>query len=289
MRILICAITLLVIGPSAAYAAKYEHFKYKTHDGIYRDAYLVLPSRHINKPLALIISPHGRAVSARNNCKSWGNLPDYGRFAVICPNGYGRKLSLYSWGYRGQIEDLSKMPSLLRKQYPNLKINSRKVYAFGSSMGGQETLLLLAEYPGELAGAVAFDPVTDLILRYKTFPSSPQGNTLLPMMAFEVGGTPDSNPGAFLSRSPLYYASSLAKFGTPLQLWWSKNDTIVPDQEDQSGAFFNLLKSYYPKYPLEEIVGTWPHSNEFNYQRCIPVALMYFNLLTKIPKYDCVT
>ena len=44
-----------------------------------------------------------------------------------------------------------------------------RIYAFGGSMGGQETLLLLARHPHLLAGAAAFDSVTNMALQYRSF------------------------------------------------------------------------------------------------------------------------
>src|SRR5256885_339850 len=63
---------------------------------------------------------------------------------VISPAGAGRRLPFYSWGYPGQIDDLARMPSLARKALPWLRIDERRIYAIGDSMGGQEALLLAA-------------------------------------------------------------------------------------------------------------------------------------------------
>src|ERR671934_2650041 len=68
---------------------------YRTHDGERRSAYLVLPDWYgprNNPPLPLIISPHGRGVSAEENVNRWGNLPALGPFAVVNPDGQGRRL-----------------------------------------------------------------------------------------------------------------------------------------------------------------------------------------------------
>ena len=154
-------------GPSAASASwdqvrvKVVTFHYKTHDGHRRAAYVVLPGWYgpsNNPPLPLVISPHGRGVSAEENVDRWGNLPTLGPFAVVNPQGQGRRFQRFSWGYSGQIEDLARMPQLVRRAIPWLQIEPHRVYAFGTSMGGQETLLLVARHPSLLAGAAAFDP-----------------------------------------------------------------------------------------------------------------------------------
>src|SRR4051812_3263064 len=90
--------------------------EYRTHDGERRAAHLVLPDWYgpdRNPPLPLVISPHGRGVSAMENVDRWGNLPALGPFAVVNPEGQGRRLRRFSWGYRGQVEDLARMPDIV--------------------------------------------------------------------------------------------------------------------------------------------------------------------------------
>ena len=106
-------------------------------------------------------------------------------------------------------------------------------------MGGQETLLLAARHPGLLAGAAAFDPVTDMARRYRDFASlpcnrgclrkwgDPLGFGLRRLARAEIGGTPRSAPRAYARRSPITYARALASSGVPLQLWWSRTDRVV--------------------------------------------------------------
>ena len=130
-------------------------FRYRAHNGVLRWGIIVLPTRYGPRaptpPLPLVISPHGRGVRARTNAHLWGDLPAQGQFAVVCPGGMGRRLPLHSWGWKGQIDDLARMPSILRAQRPWLRVDARRVYAVGGSMGGQETLLLLGQHPRLLA------------------------------------------------------------------------------------------------------------------------------------------
>lgn len=146
---------------------------YQAWDGNQRQAYLVLPRWYGPKahpPIPLVISPHGRGIAARLNERLWGGLPAFGPFAVVNPEGQGRRLTLYSWGWRGQIDDLARMPDILEQALPWLKIDRHRLYAVGSSMGGQETLLLVARHPRLLAGASALDSATDMAARYRAFP-----------------------------------------------------------------------------------------------------------------------
>src|SRR6266545_3276933 len=83
---------------------------YRSHAGSRRNAYVVLPSWYRpghNPRIPLVISPHGRGVTAGANVQRWGNLPAFGGFAVVNPEGQGRRLRLHSWGYAGQVADLA--------------------------------------------------------------------------------------------------------------------------------------------------------------------------------------
>jgi poly(3-hydroxybutyrate) depolymerase len=167
---------------------------YRAHNGIRRPALVVVPAeygphRH-SPPLPLVISRHGRGVRALNNAKLWGNLPALGGFAVVCPGCMGRRLPLHSWGFEGQISDLARMRHVVPGELPWVQIDQRRLFALGSSMGGQETLLLLGRHPGLLAGAVALDSVTNLYKRYSDFAQISNGRSLQAFARVEVGGTP---------------------------------------------------------------------------------------------------
>jgi len=64
------------------------------------------------------------------------------------------------------------MPEILRETLPWLRIDRRRIYAVGGSMGGQEALLLLAKYPDLLAGAVSFDAPTNMATRVRRIPEA---------------------------------------------------------------------------------------------------------------------
>jgi pimeloyl-ACP methyl ester carboxylesterase len=165
-------------------------------DNTVREAVIVLPSGwdpdHQPHPLPLVISPHGRNNFGWGNAAHyWQELPAEGPFALICPDGLSRAHdkasspldqpphdpSLFTYGYRRWIDDLARMPKIVQETLPWLRIDLKRIYVLGSSMGGQETLLLAARYPGplsagtgRLAGAAAFDATCDLVAqcRYLT-------------------------------------------------------------------------------------------------------------------------
>jgi len=255
---------------------------YRAHDGRLRPAYVLLPSWYgpeLNPPLPLIISPHGRGVDALVNARVWGRLPALGRFAVVNPEGQGRRLELYSWGNTGQIADLARMPTIVHRALPWLRIDPHRIYAFGGSMGGQETLLLVAHHPRLLAGAAAFDAPTNMIVRYRDFAALPYGHEIQELARDEIGGPPRRDRRAYLARSPLDVARKIAFSGVPLQLWWSRADRVVVDQARQSGLLFREIKRLNPDANVTEFVGDWAHTAEMRASSRLPIALGLFGLL----------
>jgi poly(3-hydroxybutyrate) depolymerase len=257
-------------------------FRYRAHNGVPRFAVVVAPAQYgpssPSPPLPLVISPHGRGVRAITNARLWRDLPAQGGFAVICPGGMGRRLPLHSWGWRGQVDDLARMPSILRANRPWLRFDPARIYAVGGSMGGHETLLLLGRYPRLLAGAVAFDSVTDFGLRYRQFARSPRGTRLQALARVEVGGTPATHPEAYRLRSPLTWARQTADSGVPLQLWWSDADEIVVDQGTQSGRFYDELVRLGPRGRLEKRTGSWSHTATSYSRLQLPGAVAWLGL-----------
>jgi len=298
------ATAVAVAGSAAPRAAvRTWTIHYTAHNGTDRLAQVVLPSWYgptKNPLLPVIISPHGRNGTGLSNTKYFGNLPAVGRFAVISPDGMGRRLPSKSYAYRGQIDDLAKMPDLAEHALPWLRLDRSRVYALGSSMGGHETLMLVARHPKLLAGAVAMDSVTDLPRRYAQLPDTacdsaclkrwgkPYGIVLQAAMREEVGGTPAQNPRAYEARSPMAFVHAIAASGVPLQIWWSTADRIVTDQQHQSGTLFRTLRRVDPQTPVTGYVGRWPHSTEMKASALLPIALRELGLLPgtskKLPK-----
>jgi dipeptidyl aminopeptidase/acylaminoacyl peptidase len=271
---------------------------YRTHDGHARRAYVLLPAGYRpgeNPPIPLVISPHGRAVDGKINTRRWGKLPTIGRFAVVNPDGYGRRLPLHSWGYSGQIADLARMPQIVEQELPWVHIDRTRLYAIGGSMGAQETLLLVGRYPKLLAGAVAVDGPADFALQYRNFPRlkdnpesrrqwGPIGLGKQRLARQEIGGTPAQVPAKYAERSPISYVRTIAASGVPVQIWWSRTDETVLDPAQQSGRLFRALKRANPTAPIDEFVGRWPHTEAMRYQTDLPKMLAGLGLLPE--KFD---
>jgi poly(3-hydroxybutyrate) depolymerase len=255
---------------------------YTAWDGSRRTAIVVLPSwygRRTHPAIPLVISPHGRGGTAQANARLWGGLPAFGPFVVVNPEGQGRKLTAYSWGWRGQIDDLARMPSILESALPWFHVDRKRVYAIGSSMGGQETLLLAAFAPTLLTAAVAMDSATDMAARYDAFASTPGEHYLQGMARIEIGGTPATVPAAYALRSPTHYVRQLAFGGVPLHIWWSRKDRIVVNQSKESGRLYRAIEAANPNAPVQEFVGTWAHSHEMHPLARLPLALLDVNLV----------
>ena len=292
-----CAV--VVTPRSVALSSSESHVRvwrisYTAHGGATRPAYIVLPSWYgpdNNPSIAVVISPHGRGGNGLSNARFWGDLPALGGFGVINPDGMGRRLGLLSYGYAGQIDDLARMPDYASAALPWLRVDRSRIFALGTSMGGQETLLLVARHPNLLAGAVAMDSVTDLARRYRQLPAvpcnedclarwdEPYGRVLQSAMRREMGGTPELRPGAYAARSPSRKVAAIASSGVPLQLWWSSRDQIVFDQAHQSAELARALRRTKACGAIVSYAGTWRHSQAMWAGSLLPIALAGFGLL----------
>ena len=125
--------------PTRSLGARQVLIRYRSHTGAERDAYVLLP-RWYGGPrtpaIPLVISPHGRGRDGASNARLWGDLASIGGFAVVSPDGQGNRLRKMSWGAPGQIDDLARMPDILARALPELRIDRSRIYAFGGSMGG---------------------------------------------------------------------------------------------------------------------------------------------------------
>jgi pimeloyl-ACP methyl ester carboxylesterase len=288
VRFVATALALLAVTAGNASAVSFRPrlprtdvllLRYRAHDGVLRRAWLLLPTDYGGARLPLVISPHGRGTSARANERLWGGLPGLGRFAVVNPAGEGRRLGEFSWGDPGQITDLARMPAIVRAHGVN--VDPHRIYAVGGSMGGQETLLLLARHPHLLAGAAAFDAGTDMARRYWDFAGLPGGRTLQLLARREIGGTPLTDPAAYAARSPDTFAREIALSGVPLLLYWSTRDRVISDQVDETGALVAEMRGWNPSAPVHVIRGRWRHTAEMRWSARLPGALVHFGLLRR--------
>jgi pimeloyl-ACP methyl ester carboxylesterase len=230
-------------GRTRAYTVPYQAWDGKT----VREAVIVLPSGwgpgNQPHPLPLVISPHGRNnFGWRNAAHYWRELPADGPFALVCPDGLSRAHdkasspldqppsdpSLFTYGYSKWIDDLARMPKIVQETLPWLQLDLERVYAMGSSMGGQETLLLAARYPGplsggtgRLAGAAAFDAPCDMATQCAYLTGLPAAHGADPpgvaaRMLEEFGARPEDVSG--FAHAATFFNSKLGNHMTIGQL-----------------------------------------------------------------------
>ena len=260
---------------------------YRAWDGATaRTAVIVLPSgwgpEHHPRPLPLVISPHGRNNFAWNNANAyWQDLPADGPFALVCPDGLARAHdrasdpfdqppldpTLFTYGNPGHIDDLARMPRVVTEVLPWLDIDLERVYVLGSSMGGQETLLLAARYPkalsggtGRLAGAAAFDSACDLVTQcgYLTRrPATSTGNPpeIASRMMEEIGTRPKSTPG--WNKTALFHNDRTQKQMTIGQLL-AKLPAGQPAWDERSPLTYAAVLAALP-FPLEALLEQQGH------------------------------
>jgi len=290
VRLAVAALSVFVLLPVSTAAAPVQPqvevkvIHYRAHDGRIRAAYLLLPRHYDGRPIPLVISPHGRGLTARQNARVFGDLPGMGGFAVIDPAGEGRRLGSFSWGAPGQIADLARMPAIARRN--GVDVDPRRIFAIGGSMGGQEVLLLAARHPHLLAGVAAFDPATDMARRYWDFAGLAGGRRLQRLAREEIGGTPLTAPLAYARRSPDTFARQLALSGVPLELYWSTRDAVIRDQVDETGVLVVEILGWNPHARVDSFRGTWGHTREMWPRGRLPDALARFGLLpwTDVPR-----
>jgi pimeloyl-ACP methyl ester carboxylesterase len=173
-----------------------------------------------------------------------------------------------------------------------LQVDRQRIYAVGGSMGGQETLLLLAQHPRLLAGAVAVDPMVDFARQYDNFPRlrcsaacrrgwhGPVGLVLQAIARRELGGTPATAPAAYAARSPISYIRAIVTSCVPLELWWSRTDRIVMQSSLQSGLLARRLREARIRGPFEETVGSWRHTTVLRASTFLPAMLAELHLMS---------
>jgi pimeloyl-ACP methyl ester carboxylesterase len=211
------------------------------------------PQRH--PALPLVISPHGRGGTALGNARRWGDLPGRLRLIVLNAGVSGRRLQRDSWAWPPEVDELARLPRIVRRRLPYIRFDPRRVYAAGDSMGGQESLMLVARHPRLLAAVAAADPVTNFLERQSQFRDSINSRGEPRRARIEVGASPRRAPWLYLRRSPSAHAAAIAFSGVPVRLWWSRDDRVVIGQpKTQAGELFRLVKRLNPRAPISERV-----------------------------------
>ncbi len=227
-------------------------------------------------PLPLVISPHSRGLTPWQEARRWGDLPGRFRIVVVNTGLHGRVIPRRSWAWPPDIAEMADLPRLLPRFLPYLRIDPKRVYAAGDSMGGQETLMLVARRPDLFAAAVAADPVTNFARRWYQFPISGESWGEQAAATREVGGTPRRARWLYVRRSPLFFARTFAFSGVPLQLWWNPKDTVViAEGSAQTGDFYRAVKRLNPRAPVVARLDHTMHGWSFKYDHQLPEMVRF--------------
>jgi pimeloyl-ACP methyl ester carboxylesterase len=248
-------------------------------DGVRDSAVVALPSwygPHDHPRLPLVISPHSRGITPWQQSRRWGDLPGRFRLIVVDPGLHGRIIPRRSWAWPPDIARMADLPTIVRRRIPYLRYDPDRVYAAGDSMGGQETLMLVARRPDVFAAAVAADPVTNFLRRWYEFPVSRESWREQSAATREVGATPRRARWLYVRRSPLFFARTFADSGVPLQLWWNPHDTVViREGQAQAGVFYRAIERLNPHAPVVARLDHVMHGWVFKYDHELPAMVKF--------------
>jgi pimeloyl-ACP methyl ester carboxylesterase len=240
------------------------------------------PASSDDEPLPLVLSPHAAGWTAEENYhggmaglkigyhRGWYGLSEKYRVLIVIPHGHHRREPLLSLASPEQTADLIYLIDLLEDN--GYRVDRRRVYACGISMGGQEALVAAGRHPGHLAAVVAFNPVVDLAAWQEDMARSTvdeirqKGSARF--IASEVGGLPAEIPEAYAERSPVSYVDGLAQ--VPTMLYWTDKDLIVPRQvTHHSYRLYQMIKERSVTNPVAEYNHTFSHRlTDFSEEEC---------------------
>lgn len=238
------------IGPTTQVARTW----YTAWNGRQRGLRVAMPidAFSAGRPLPLVVAVRpsgGTSICA----EEFGDLPGLHGFAVACIDGQGAFSRGYSFAAPGHVDDIARVPALVRERVPLLPIDLSRIYVVGVSMGASEALLAALRHPRTFAGAVALDPTVDLGVRFE---QSPRPRRLL--IRAECDGPPRLQPGCYAERSPLDALAS-AKGGPLISIWFSEIDTVT-SRADQIPAFIDAAQETPIGERLRLRIGSWRHA-----------------------------
>ena len=266
-------------APAHAAGTRWLEIRFPGPGGRRDSAVLGLPSWYTPRDdprLPLVVSPHSRGLTPWQEARRWGDLPDRFRLVVVVPGLHGRVIARRSWAWPPDIAETAALPRILGRRIPYLRYDPNRVYAAGDSMGGQETLMLVARRQDLFAAAVAADPVTNFVRRWYEFPASEESWHEQAAATREVGATPRRARWLYVRRSPLFFARTFAFSGVPLQLWWNPRDTVViREGSAQSGAFYRAVKRLNPRAQVFARLDHSMHGWAFKYDHGLPAMIRF--------------
>jgi pimeloyl-ACP methyl ester carboxylesterase len=244
------------------------------YDGTPQQADVHAPEEEPRTPIPLVLAPHPIGWTAaqdyfggieglkRGVHPGWKGLAHRHGVLIAQPHGHGRMDPLASCAFEGQIDDMAFLIDALPAY--GFPVDRHRVYACGLSMGGLETVVLLGRYPDRITAGFAFNPVVDLAAWHEELSTSPVADIRAyrtwERIAREVGGDPDEIPDAYHLRSGFAYLEALTR--TPLMLYWTRFDPVVPRQETHHALrLYREIKSRSATSPVAEYEHTLSHGS----------------------------
>ena len=223
------------------------------------------PSRPGTDPLPLLLAPHAITWTAaedyhgglqglmRKYHPGYYGLAEKHGVIIALPHGHHHHEALCSVAGHEQIDDMGHLIGALAGF--GYRVDTRRVYSCGLSMGGQEALVLAGRHPDKITAIVAFNPIVDLAAWHEELATSESPEIreydTAKRIAHEVGGTPAQVPEAYLARSAFGYLPALAR--VPCLLFWSEHDFVVPRQiTHHTLPLYRRLKELDVNTPIAE-------------------------------------
>lgn len=197
---------------------------YAAWNGRVRSMLVVYP-KEPKRPLPLIVALH--AATGDATCDNgFVAYADDLQFAVACIGGQGAATRGSSYGAPGQIDDVLRVPDLVRNRADQLPLDDAQTILAGSSMGGMEALLAADRSPERFSTVVSLDAPVDLTLRFRTLGRSAKDEGKRRALIAECGGTPTTAQRCFAQRSPITQMGRMSAADVPVVMEWSRRDRI---------------------------------------------------------------
>jgi pimeloyl-ACP methyl ester carboxylesterase len=236
------------------------------------EALVELP-KNLKAPAPLIVSPHGGNWTQEANRCLWTGVADQFGVIILYPRHQGKLNPRVSLGSPKQMANLRAAIAEVEKRYP---VDKSRVYSAGISQGAVETLLLAGRNPKEFAGALAINPIVDMIAFYDDMAPTAVERTpdaalrkfravqwpaLRKMCEEQFGGSPDAVRAQYYLRSAVIFAPQLASL--PVILYWAEDDELIPNgAAHQGGMLAQVMRDFQPA-ALHEVKHGGGHGYPF--------------------------
>jgi hypothetical protein len=249
-------------------------------DGCSMKVDIYAPAEKTGEAIPLVLAPHPITWTAeqdyhigleglfRGYHRGYYGLADKHGVIIALPHGHHHKEELVSVAGPEQIDDMIYLIEGL-SEYGN-KVDPKRVYTCGLSMGGQEALVLAGKYPEKITAVFAFNPIVDLAAWHEELATSEipeiREYDTASRIANEVGGIPTEVPDLYAERSATNFVEGCSR--VPTMIYWSEQDLIVPRQiTHHTLPLYKAVKDLNINSPMAEYNHTRMHGPlEFDMQ-----------------------